>query len=450
MQELINILQAITDVVWGPGMLVLLVGTGVYLTFRLRFLTFRMIPHGFANLWKGRHHGDHGGELSPFNALMTACAATIGTGNIVGVATAIFVGGPGALFWMWMTALVGMATKFAEIVLAVHYREVTPAGNYVGGAMYFIKNGLGQKWVWLGTCFAIFGGVACFGIGNLVQNNSIAGALEATFSIPTWVTAVGLFLVVGAVVIGGVQRIGEVAGKLVPFMAVIYIIVSLIIIVLNIGEVPKVFAFVVKDAFTPTAAQGGFLGATVMMAIRMGMARGVFSNEAGLGSAPIAHAAAATDSPVKQGFIGMLDVFIDTLIVCSMTGFVILVTDSWTLGLNGAALTAKAFETSLPGLGSGIVAICLTFFALTTCLGWAVYGERCLIYLFGDKIQKPFRVIFCLVVPLGCLGKLDVVWIIADMFNALMAIPNLVGILLLSPVLLRLVDEYLKNENNPG
>ncbi len=448
MQELINILQAITDVVWGPGMLVLLVGTGVYLTFRLRFLTFRMIPHGFANLWKGRHQGDHGGELSPFNALMTACAATIGTGNIVGVATAIFVGGPGALFWMWMTALVGMATKFAEIVLAVHYREVTPAGNYVGGAMYFIKNGLGQKWVWLGTCFAIFGGVACFGIGNLVQNNSIAGALEASFSIPTWVTAVGLFLVVGAVVIGGVRRIGEVAGKLVPIMAVIYIIVSLIIIVMNITEVPKVFAFVVKDAFTPTAAQGGFLGATVMMAIRMGMARGVFSNEAGLGSAPIAHAAAATDSPVKQGFIGMLDVFIDTLIVCSMTGFVILVTDSWTLGLNGAALTARAFEASLPGLGSGIVAICLTFFALTTCLGWAVYGERCLIYLFGDKIQKAFRVVFCLVVPLGCLGKLDVVWIIADMFNALMAIPNLVGILLLSPVLFRLVDEYLKSENN--
>ena len=444
MQGLIDLLQVVSDVLWGPAMLVLLVGTGVFLTFKLRFLTFRKIPQGFAYLWKGRKHmGDASGELSPFNALMTALAATIGTGNIVGVATAIYFGGPGALFWMWVTALAGMATKFAEIVLAVHYREVTPAGNYVGGAMYFIKNGLGKKWAWLGACFAVFGVFASFGIGNLVQTNSIAGALESTFSVPTWLTGVALFFIIGAVVIGGVRRIGEVAGRIVPLMAFIYIVISLIIIVLNISEVPRVFAFVVADAFTPTAAQGGFIGASVMMAIRMGMARGVFSNEAGLGSAPIAHAAAVTSSPVQQGFIGMLDVFIDTIIVCSMTAFVVMVTDSWTTGLNGAALTARAFETSLPGFGAGIVAVCLTFFALTTCLGWVVYGERCIIYLFGDKAQKPFRIIFCLAVPLGCLGKLDIVWILADIFNALMAIPNLIGVLLLSPVICRLVNEYL-------
>lgn len=437
------ILKAVTDTLWAPGMLVLLVGTGVYLTVGLRFLSFRKIPHAFAMLWKGRRKGpDACGELSPFNALMTALAATIGTGNIVGVATALYFGGPGALFWMWVTALVGMATKFAEVLLAVHYREVTPAGNYVGGAMYFIKNGLGRKWVWLGTCFAVFGGIACFGIGNLVQNNSIADALQKAFSVPTWVTALVLFILVSVVVLGGVRRIGEVAGKIVPAMALVYIAVSLVVIVLNISEVPRVFMFVIQDAFTATAAQGGFLGASMMMAIRMGMARGVFSNEAGLGSAPIAHAAAATNSPMQQAFIGMLDVFIDTIIICSMTAFVIMVTGEWTSGLNGASLSAGAFEAALPGVGAATVAVCLTLFAFTTCLGWSVYGERCLIYLFGDKIQKPFRILFCLVVPLGCLGKLDVVWTLADLFNVLMAIPNLVGVLLLSPVVFRLVREY--------
>ncbi len=443
LQQIQNILQVITDAVWGPGMLVLLVGTGVYMTFGLRLLSFRKIPHGFAMLWQGRKAASGAeGEVSPFNALMTALAGTIGTGNIVGVSTAIFTGGPGALFWMWMTALVGMATKFAEVLLAVHYREKTPAGNYVGGAMYFIKNGLGPKWMWLGTFFAISGGIACFGIGNMVQNNSIAGALESTFSLPPWATALLLFGLTTAVVLGGVRRIGEVAGKVVPSMALLYIVVSLIIIGMNLSEVPKVFAFVIKDAFTPTAAVGGFAGSTVMMAIRMGMARGVFSNEAGLGSAPIAHAAAETSTPVGQAFIGMLDVFIDTIIVCSMTAFVIMVTGQWTTGLQGAALATGAFESALPGVGGAIISVCLTLFAFTTCLGWSVYGERCLIYLFGDKAQKPFRILFCLIVPVGCLVKLDLAWLLADMFNALMAIPNLLGILLLSPVVFRLVREY--------
>lgn len=449
MEVFMEWLGALNNLVWGPGMLVLLVGTGLYLTLGLRFLTFRKIPSGFAKLWQGRTkgHADQG-EMSPFNALMTALAATIGTGNIAGVATAIFIGGPGALFWMWVTAFVGMATKFAEVLLAVHYREKTPAGNFVGGAMYFIKNGLGPQWKWLGTSFAVFGAVACFGIGNMVQCNSIADAVQSTFSIPTWMTAIALFVLAATVIVGGVSRIGEVAGKLVPSMAVVYILISLAVILLNVEQVPSVFMHVVYEAFTPTAAQGGFAGATVMMAIRMGMARGVFSNEAGLGSAPIAHAAATTKDPVNQALIGMLDAFIDTVIVCSMTGFAILVTGQWLSGLTGAALTASAFESALPGFGAILVTICLIPFAFTTTLGWCVYGERCVIYLFGDKGQKPFRVLYCLVIPIGAVLKLDVVWQIADTFNALMAIPNLFGILLLSPVVFKLVKEYLEREEN--
>ncbi|MDD6089015.1 MAG: sodium:alanine symporter family protein [Desulfovibrionaceae bacterium] len=433
-------LTALNDIVWGPGMLVLLVGTGLYLTIGLRFLTFREIPASFKKMWHGRKKGEHG-ELSPFNALMTAMAATIGTGNIAGVATAIFVGGPGALFWMWMTALVGMATKFAEVLLAVHYREKTPAGNFVGGAMYFIKNGLGPKWGWMGTAFALFGVFASFGIGNMVQCNSISDAVSSTFGIPSWITAVILFLLSCKVFLGGVPRIGKVAGRVVPIMAVVYIAVSLLIIILNITELPAVFSMVVREAFTPTAAQGGFAGASVMMAIRMGMARGVFSNEAGLGSAPIAHATTTAASPMFQALLGMLDVFIDTIIVCSMTGFTILVTGQWTSGLTGASLTAAAFQSVLPG-GAIILTICLIPFAFSTVLGWCVYGERCVIYLFGDRGQKIFRVIFCLIIPVGTVIKLDLAWLLSDTFNALMAIPNLIGVLLLSPVVFRLVREY--------
>ena len=440
-----SILGEINNIVWGPGMLVLLVGTGLYLTLGLRLFSFRKIPEGFASLWHGRQ-GCGDGELSPFNALMTALAATIGTGNIVGVATAIFIGGPGALFWMWMTALVGMATKFSEVLLAVHYRETTPEGNYVGGAMYFIKNGLGPKWKWLGTLFAVLVTVACFGIGNLVQCNAISESMANTFKIPGWVTGLLLFLIMGGVLLGGLKRVGEVAGKVVPAMSVVYILISCIVIFANITEVPRVFWWVIMDAFTPTAATGGFAGATVMMAIRMGMARGIFSNEAGLGSAPIAHATAATNSPMRQAIIGMLDVFIDTIIVCSMTGFAILVTGMWNneAGYRGAAITINAFESVMPGIGGILVSICLLFFAFTTALGWCVYGERCALYLWGDKALKPFRAIYTIVVPVGCVTQLDVVWLIADTFNALMAIPNLVGLLLLSPVIFKIVREYEK------
>ncbi len=438
-----SILSKIDDVVWGPVIIVLILGTGLYLTLGLRFLSWIEIPRGFRLMWHGRkHRTDITGELSPFAALMTALAATVGTGNIAGVATAIFTGGPGALFWMWCTAMVGMATKFAESTLAMKYREITPAGNVVGGPMYFIKNGLGKNWMWLGTLFAVFGGLAGFGIGNMTQANSISSALETSFQLPTWVTAIILFVLTGAVFLGGVRRIGAVSSKVVPLMAALYIVCALIIVFKNLDQLPVIFSLVLREAFTPTAAQGGFAGATVMMAIRFGVARGIFSNEAGLGSAAIAQAAAACDNPVKMGLIGMLGTFIDTIIVCSMTGFAILVTGSWTSGKTGVPLTSYAFDQAFPGYGNYIVAVCLILFAFTTILGWCVYSERCWIYLFGDKAQFPFRCVFTLAVPVGAVATLDNVWTLADILNALMAVPNLIGLILLSPALFAMVKEY--------
>lgn len=441
MESVVSFLNSLSAFVWGPTMLVLLVGTGLYLTVGLKFFTFKKMPAGFAGIWKGRNSSGHG-EISSFNALMTALAGTIGTGNIAGVATAIFYGGPGALFWMWITALVGMATKFSEILLAMYFRQRTPQGNFVGGAMYFIERGLGPKWKFLSVLFAIFCILACFGTGNMVQTNSIAESMNTSFGIPYWLTALVLFCVAGFVFIGGIQRIGVVAGKIVPVMALIYILISLYVLVIYADQIVNVFVFVVKDAFTPTAAQGGFAGATVMMAIRYGMSRGVFSNEAGLGTAPIAHATATAECSMNQAILGMLDTFIDTIIVCSMTGFTILITGMWTSGLNGVVLSASAFKMVMPGFGDKVVTVCLLFFAFTTILGWCVYGERCAIYLFGDKILKPFRILYTLIVPLGALIKLDLVWLIADCANALMAIPNLIGVLLLSPLVFRLVNQY--------
>lgn len=442
MDWLTTILSELNSIVWGPLMLFLLLGTGIYLTVRMRFFTVRNIPDAFQKLWQRRHKSDAEGELSPFNALMTAMAGTIGTGNIAGVATAIFMGGPGALFWMWCTALVGMATKFAEVLLAVRYREVTPSGHVVGGPMYYIKNGLGKKWAWMGTVFAIFGAFAAFGIGNSVQSNSIAEVLNSTFAVPHWLTGLVLFVVVGAVLLGGLQRVGAVAGKIVPLMAIFYIAASLFVIGLNITEVPHIFWLVVSEAFTPTAATGGFAGATVWMAIRFGVARGVFSNEAGLGSAPIAHATATVRNPMTQATISMLETFIDTIIVCSMTGFAILVTGVWTSGATGATLTTKAFEAALPGIGAPLVAIALMLFAFTTILGWCVYSERCIVYLFGEKLLKPWRVLYVCVVPLGAMAKLDFVWLLSDTLNACMAIPNLVALILLSPVVFSMVKAH--------
>ena len=459
---LVSILTPLNNFVWGPVMLVLIVGTGLYLNIMLKFYPFRNWKKAYMCLWEGRKHKGEG-EISPWNALMTAIAADVGTGNIVGVATAIAIGGPGALFWMWMTALVGMMTKFCEVMLSVLYREKTPAGNYVGGCMYFIKNGLGPRWKWLGTLFAIFGIIAAImGIGGMVQANAIAVNVKSTFGISEWAVAGALLVISLGVLIGGVQRVGVVAGKLVPLMALFYVVLSLVIILSNIERVPGIFLWVVTDAFTPTAAQGGFAGATIMMAIRMGVARGVFSNEAGLGTAPMVHAASSAESPLVQASIGMLDVFIDTLIVCSMTGFVILIAvvppdvpavvlasnpgaqpgdPLWSCGMNGGLLSALAFKTALGTFGEVGVTISLTLFAFTTSLGWAVYGERCAIYLFGDKIQKTFRLVFCVIMALGAVIQLDLAWLIADTANAMMAIPNILGILLLSPMLFKYVRE---------
>ena len=434
-------LTSVNNFVWGPCMLVLLFGTGLYLTVGLRFFTVRHFCRGLKHAWAGRRPNSENGEISPFNALMTALAGDIGTGNIVGVATALYMGGPGALFWMWMTALVGMATKFSEVLLAVHFRERTQGGNWVGGAMFFIKNGLGAKWMWLGSAFALFGIVACIGTGAMVQSNAIGGAMSGSFGIPPLVSAAVLLVLSSVVLLGGVRRIASVAGRIVPLMALCYASMSIIVILLNIEHVPAIFTMVLKEAFSPSAAQGGAAGASIMLAIRMGMARGIFSNEAGLGTAPMAHAAASTNSPMTQATIGMLDTFFDTVVVCSLTAFALLLTGVWTDGQQGAAMTSAAFESVLPGIGSSMVTICLSFFAFTTAMSWCVYGERCAIYFFGDKAQIPFRVVYCIAIPVGILVKLDIVWLLADTCNALMAIPNLVAILLLSPVLFRIVKE---------
>ena len=448
MEGITEFVSMINGFVWGTPMLVMILGVGLFLSFGLKLMPILKLGTGFKLLWSGRipdKDKNMKGEISPFNALMTSLSATIGTGNIAGVATAIFIGGPGALFWMWCTALVGMATKFAEAVLAVKYREVDDNGNHIGGPMYYIKNGLGSKWAWLGTAFALFGSFAGFGIGNTVQANSVADALSSNFDIPTWVTGVVLMLLVGAVLVGGIKRIADVAGKLVPLMTVFYIAAGLAVLVVHAAELPAAIALIFHSAFNPVAAQGGFAGAAVWAAIRFGVARGVFSNEAGLGSAPIAHAAAQTNNPVAQGLVAMLGTFIDTLIVCSITGLAIVVSGAWTSGENGAALTSYAFSHALP-MGNYIVAIALSVFAFTTILGWSVYSEKCVQYLFGIRAVKPFRVIWILVVPLGAVSSLDFIWLLADTLNAMMAIPNLIALALLSPVVFSLTREYFINK----
>ena len=441
METIIGAIEKLNALVWGVPMLVAILGTGLFLTVGLRFMPIMKIGTGFKRLWIGRK-SDEEGDISPFNALMTSLSATIGTGNIAGVATAIFIGGPGALFWMWCTALVGMATKYAEAVCAVKYREVDDLGNHVGGPMYYIKNGLGPKWAWLAMAFAIFGAIAGFGIGNTVQANSVADAMNETFNVPELVTGVVLAVLVAMVLIGGVQRIAKVAGKLVPLMAIAYLLAGVIILLLNISEIPAAIALVVKSAFTPVAATGGFAGATIWLALQMGVARGIFSNEAGLGSAPIAHAAAKTDNPVKQGTIAMLGTFIDTIILCSVTGLVIVITGVWTGGANGAALSTAAFSSALPGVGGYIVTFGLAIFAFTTLLGWSYYGERCIEYMFGVKSILPFRILWVAAIPIGSFFDLKKIWLIADTLNALMALPNLIALLLLSPVIFKLTKDH--------
>ena len=443
MEFLQNLVNSINGLVWGPPMLVLILGTGLFLMAMLKFMPLARIGTGFALIWRGRTKGDEEtGEISPFQALMTCLAATVGTGNIAGVATAIFLGGPGALFWMWCTALVGMATKYCEVVLAVHYREKDDRGEHVGGPMYAIKNGLGKRWVWLGGAFAIFGGLAGFGIGNMVQVNSMALALEATFSVPLWVTGLVTMLFVGLVILGGIKRIGAVAAALVPFMCVAYVIAGIVVLVVHAAEIPHAFELIFTHAFTPIAATGGFAGAAVMAAIRFGVARGICSNEAGLGTAGIAQAAGTTQSSVRSGLIGMMGTFIDTIIICSITGLAIICSGVWTGGESGAALSAAAFESAMPGIGGALLTIALVVFAFTTILGWSYFGEKCWEFMVGTKAIWPFRVIWVLAVPFGAIAQLDFAWLLADTLNGLMAIPNLVSLLLLSPVVAKLTKEY--------
>ncbi|WP_152415198.1 alanine/glycine:cation symporter family protein [Caenispirillum salinarum] len=440
--DLNTILGEISGFVWGPVMLVLLLGTGLYLTIGLKLLPQRKLPYGIRMTLAGRKADpEHAGDITPFQALTTALSATVGTGNIAGVATAIALGGPGAVFWMWITALVGMATKYAEAVLAVTYRETDARGEYIGGPMYYIRNGMGRKWAWLAWLFALFATVAAFGIGNTVQANSVADALNETFAVPHAWTGVTLAVLAFLVIIGGIRRIGTVAERLVPLMAIFYVGAAAVVIALNITEVPATLAMIVSDAFTGTAATGGFAGAAVWAALRFGVARGIFSNEAGLGSAPIAHAAARTNEPVRQGTVAMLGTFIDTIIVCTMTALVILTSGEWLTGETGAALSAASFGRGFEG-GELIVTFGLVIFAFTTVLGWAYYGERTAVYLMGVKAVLPYRLLWVVALYVGATAQLDLVWTIADIMNALMAVPNLIALVALSGVVFAASKAY--------
>ena len=448
MEQLNNFFAAASGYVWGVPLLVLLVGTGILLTVRLRGIQVTMLGHALRETF-ARSRENEMGDISHFKALMIALAATIGTGNIIGVATAISVGGPGALFWMWVTAAVGMATKYGEGVLAVKYRVVDENGEMAGGPMYYLERGLGQKW--LGVLFALFGAIASFGIGNMVQANAVSGNLKEALGIDPLLTGVVLAVCTAAVIIGGVKKIGNVAAVMVPVMAVVYVCGCLAILVRFAGEVPAAFALVFSDAFTGTAATGGFIGATVMLAIQKGVSRGVFSNESGLGSAPIAAAAAKTNEPCQQALVSMTGTFIDTIIVCTMTGMVLIVTGAWNSGAEVAALTKSAFDIGLPGNAGGfIVSFGIIFFAYSTILGWAYYGEKCMEYLAGVRAVLPYRLIYSVSVAVGATVKLDLVWNFADVMNGLMAIPNLIGLVGLSGVIVAETNRFLKETGGTG
>jgi len=450
LEALMKINSAVNGIVWGPLIIVLIIGTGTYLSINTKFFSITKIGYVLKNtLLKMFAKDDKGeGEVTAFQAVATALAATVGTGNIAGVATAIALGGPGAVFWMWLAAIMGMTTKFAEVVLAVNYREKTPDGRFVGGPMYYITNGLGKNWKWMAVLFAFFGTFASFGIGCMVQSNSVALSAQSTFGVPVMVTGIVLAILTGAVIIGGIKRIGAFTEKLVPFMSAIYIVGGLWLIIANASQLPRAFSLIFTNAFTGTAAVGGFAGTVMMQAIRYGVARGIFTNEAGLGSAPIAHAAATTDHPVRQGLWGVFEVFMDTIIICSITALSIMVTGVWESGESGAVLSAMAFDVGLPGVGKYIVSIGLILFAYSTVLGWEYYGERCLEYLLGTKPIMAYRIIWVVAVVVGAVGGLTFMWDLADTLNALMAFPNLVGVLMLSPVVFKLTKEYFSSDKS--
>lgn len=467
MLDTINtVLGKIDSFVWGIPLIALILPSGLFLTIRLKGIQFRKLPHAFKKMFANEKSGQHG-EVSSFAALCTALSATIGTGNIVGVATAVVAGGPGALFWMWLAALVGMATKYSECLLSVKYRQVTEDGHIIGGPFYYIEKGMGSKFKWLAKIFAVFGVcVGLMGIGTFTQVNGIAGAVNNFFDAGnswtvsifgrdySWTVVIAAIVVtffVALVIIGGIKRISSVAQVIVPFMAITYVILAVLIIGFNITKVPGAFATIVKSAFGVRAAAGGALGA-MMVAMQNGIARGIFSNEAGLGSAPIAAAAAHTDEPAKQGLISMLGTFIDTIIICTMTGLAIVITGAWDMGLQGVAVTTKAFQIGLPFPGevaSFLLMICLIFFAFTTILGWDYYSEKCLEYLTGGRmgIVKAYRWVYIACVFFGPFMTISAVWTIADIFNGLMAIPNLIALLALNGVVVMETKKYLDKIN---
>ncbi|WP_444340227.1 alanine/glycine:cation symporter family protein [Phascolarctobacterium succinatutens] len=441
---MLEILNEIDAFVWGPPLLVLLVGTGILLTFRLKLLQVFKLPQALGLIFSAKNDGS--GDVNSFKALCTALAATVGTGNIVGVATAIKAGGPGALFWMWMAAFFGMATKYSECLLAVKYRTVDANGNISGGPMYYIENGLGKNYKPLAVMFAVFG-VLCayFGIGTFAQVNSIVEITQISAGIPVVYTGIALTVVVAAVTIGGLKSIATVAAKVVPAMALLYFLTTVGIMIVFADQVPAAIATVLNSAFTPTAAQGGFLGATVMLAMRSGVARGVFSNESGLGSAPIVAAAAKTKWAAEQGLVSMTGTFIDTIIICTLTGLSLVVSGVWCGPLNGAAMTESAFTMAFPAFGSILLLVGLVLFAFTTILGWNYYGERCVEYLMGVKAILPYRIIFICLIACGPFLKLEEIWVLADIVNGLMAIPNLIALIALSGVVVAETKAYQKH-----
>ena len=459
-QTISNINSAINGVVWGLPMMILILGVGVYLSVRTGFIQFRHFGHIMKNTAGKAFEKTEKkeGAVSPFKAMCTALAASIGTGNIAGVSGAIAIGGPGAVFWMWMSALLGMCTKYAEVTLSIKYREKNQAGDWVGGPMYYIRNGLGKNWKWLASIFAVFGALAAFGIGNMTQINTIAGTINTAIAgfVPTtesqqtiiaWVVSIICAVICAIVLLGGIQRLADVCALLVPVMALVYIVASLGVILMNVGAVPAAFGAIFKGAFAPSSVAGGLAGVGIKTAITKGVGRGIFSNEAGLGSAPIAHAAADVDHPVKQGIFGVFEVFMDTIVVCTMTSLVVLLgvgVQNIEYGTDiGANLTINGFESVY---GSGVpalaVAVCLTLFALSTVLTWALYGSRCVEFLFGYKASRVYQVVFCLFACIAGAVELSLAWAIADTLNGLMAIPNLIAVALLSPVVFKLTKEY--------
>jgi AGCS family alanine or glycine:cation symporter len=440
METLESLVSTLSGWVWGPPMLILLVGTGLYLTILLKGMQFRALPHALKLIF----HKDHGheGDISHFAALMTALAATVGIGNIVGVATAITLGGPGAVFWMWMTGLVGMATKYSEAVLAIKYREKGEHGMR-GGPMYYLAKGVGMPW--LGWLFALFTALAAFGIGNMTQANAVANIFKATFNVEPWLTGTVMTLMTGLVILGGIKSIGRFTSLLVPFMIVGYVAASLAVLAINAAEIPHALGLIFYHAFNPIAAGGGIAGATIAAAMRYGIARGVFSNESGLGSAPIAAAAARTKDPVTQALVSMTQTFIDTLVVCSMTALVILTATPWTHGVDAGQLTSASFRETLGVSGEMLVALATALFAYSTLLGWSYYGEKAIEYLAGSKSIRIYRVVFVVAVTMGAMLKLEFVWNFSDLMNGMMAIPNLIALLLLSRIIKTETERYFSD-----